>query len=500
MKKEQSLKVNSIIIMISSVIKLFLPLITFPYLTRVIEKEGMGRTSFVSAFSGYFIFLASLGMAVYARREIANIRNNKEKVEKLIGEMLFFRITMAVFVVSLYLAILILTGKFYFDAKIYIFGAILIFITDLGLDWVFEGMEEYIFLNIRALLFQIGVVIALVTIIKEKNDYPLVTAITGSTIILGGIMNYSILIKRKIITKNIFKNIEVKKHIKPIVIIGMTNFVTVLYLYLDINMLEWVLTGTTVKTKVATELVSESVGIYSAGIRLNKIVITALMSLSGIMMVRLSKLRGENNTEKEKSTTNSWIDFIYLTSIPAMIGMYILAEGIIILLAGEGFREAVNVSKILIPTIFLSCMINFAGTQLIVKKEEKAIFKILAIGVSLAVILNYLFIKKYTYNGAAIGMTIASTIILGMHLAYILKKKYLELKDIITINLVKIVIGSIVMGIIVSCVRNIITLKIEYETILSVIVGVSVYAVTMILFKENITQNIIVSLKKRISK
>jgi O-antigen/teichoic acid export membrane protein len=489
-KKEQSLKVNSIIIMISNIIKLFLPMITFPYLTRVIEKEGMGRTSFISAFCGYFIFLASLGMSIYARREIANVKNDGDKVEKLIGEMLFFRIGMSLLVLVVYFAILILTGKFLLDIKIYIYGAMLIFLTDIGLDWVFEGMEEYIFLNIRGLIFQIMVIIAMLNLIKEKNDYHLVTAITVASMIAGGAVNYAILIKRKIITKNIilniFRGIEIKKHIKPIIIIGMTNFVIVIYMYLDINMLEWVQGS----LKISANIISENVGIYSAGIRLNKIVITALMSLSGIMMVRLSKLNGEKNEEKEKETTKKWLEFIYLTSIPAMVGMYILAEEIIVILAGKGFYDAVLVSKILIPTIFISCMINFAGTQLLVKKKEKVTFKILGIGIIFAIILNYIMIKRYTYNGAAVGMTLSSAVILFLHLGYIIKKRYLLLKDLLSFNLLKIVTGSLLMGVIVKTVRVILNLEMGYETVISVFTGIVIYGVMMIVLKENLSYSI----------
>ncbi len=83
----ESIKKNSIMVLIRNMAFMVFPLITFPYLSRILGPEGMGKINFASSFSNYFAMVASLGIPMYGAREIARVRDNKEEVNKAFNEI-----------------------------------------------------------------------------------------------------------------------------------------------------------------------------------------------------------------------------------------------------------------------------------------------------------------------------------------------------------------------------------------------------------------------------
>ncbi|MGX6591146.1 flippase [Cetobacterium ceti] len=475
MKKINLIKNNIIFNVLNIISGLLFTIIIFPYISRVLNPSGVGKVTFINSISLYFLMFASLGIPLYGIREVAKVRDNLEKMQKIVSEIFIINLLMTIFISCIYYLLIFLgiLGKELILLKIMGFNILFTFI---GIEWFFQGIEEYEYISKRSILFKVISLILIFLFVKKKEDYIIYGLISVFAVVGSNFCNFY---KLRNYIKITIKNLNLKKHIKPILLIFSMNIAISIYTNLDNVMLGY----------KSTEA---SVGLYSSGIKLVKLVIGIVTSLGAVLLPRISNYI-ENNLEKElKDILNKTFKILLLLAFPCIIGLYLSAKEIILIFSGKEFIEAIVTMKILTPIIIFIGLSNFIGIQVLYPRgEEKKVLISVVVGAITNFGLNWIFIPKYAQNGAALSTTIAEGLVLLVQI--ILGYKYLNFIKL-NFELFKGIIASVLMGfVIMLCDID----NIYYNLILKIILGGIIYTGTLLILKEELIYEALSKVIKR---
>ena len=144
MKTNKSLKINFIMNCILTCSAYIFPLITFPYISRVLQASGNGKINFANSIVSYFVMFASLGIPVYGVRACASVRKNKKELSKTVQELLILNIIMCfITYIVLFNCVFLIDKMYEYKELIFIFSSTLI-LNCIGVEWLYKALEEYI--------------------------------------------------------------------------------------------------------------------------------------------------------------------------------------------------------------------------------------------------------------------------------------------------------------------------------------------------------------------
>lgn len=471
MLKIKSLKLNFIMNFIRVLLNSLFPLITFPYISRILLADGVGKVSFAQGVTNYFMLLSSLGIGVYGIRAVAKVRDDKDKLSQLVYEMLVILLIMSSIVLVGFLFFIFTNSKAESEIELFLLMGSTIIFTNIGVEWFYQGIEDYKYITTRSIIFKIISLILLFFTVKTEEHYLRYAAILIISITGSGILNF-INLRKHISLKNIQIKFNIKKHIRPILIAFSFILATSIYVNLDTVMLGYMVGD-------------RSVGLYTASIRVTKIVVTLVTAFGGVLIPRISYYY-ENDLKNElERVLNLSANINFLLGIPSMLGLFILAPDIIRVFAGNDFGDSVLTMRLLLPLIFFLGFSNLIGMQLLYPfgQERKVLISVL-IGALVNLFLNVLLIPYYQHFGAAFSTMIAEGTVLLVQI--ILSKDLLKFIKV-GANVFKILLSSLIMGGVVLIVQNL-SLTSTINIIISMIVGVLVYILSLIVLKEdNIT-------------
>ena len=216
MAKQKSLKINFIMNAILTMSSFIFPLITFPYVSRVLMPAGMGKVNFATSVINYFSMIAQLGIPTYGIRACAIVRDDREKLTRTAHELLIINIVMSIIsYLGLFLA-LAFVPRLQSEHTLYIIVSFTIILTTIGMEWLYKALEQYTYITVRSLIFKAISVVAMLLLIHSKDDYLLYGAITIFAASASNILNF-INIHRYIGLKPV-GNYNIKRHLKPVLV------------------------------------------------------------------------------------------------------------------------------------------------------------------------------------------------------------------------------------------------------------------------------------------
>lgn len=461
-----SIKKNFIINGIKIFFNLIFPIVTFPYISRVLGPTGIGKIAFATSITNYFLLFTNLGIPLYGIREIARVRENRLKLSKSFSEILFLNlittiIGMIVFIIFFQLK---LFGN---DIKLFQIMSLNIIFTFIGVEWYFQGMENYTYITKRSIIFKIISIILMFIFVNKKEDIVIYAGILVFALVGANILNF-FKVKKEILIS--FKNLNIKKHLKPILTIFSMNIAISIYTNLDSVMLGY-------------RSNEYSLGIYSASSKMIHLVLGIVTSLGAVLLPRISNYIINKQEKELKEILENTLTFLLALSIPCVIGIILTADEIIKIFSGNEFIEAVKTMRILSPVIFFIAFSNFLGIQILYPRgEEKKVLYSVIVGAIINFSLNWILIPKYAENGAAVATVIAEGFVLLTQI--FLGYKYLKFK-IFTFENLKVILVSIFMGIGLLLMTNYYTEKsIIISLLLKIIVGILIYIISLVILKE----------------
>ena len=391
-------KKNYFFNVILSVSNILFPILTIPYVSRILGPEGMGKVQFVNSFTQYFILLAALGIPIYGTREIAKLKNNKNEIKSLFTSLLIINFFTVLLLSFIYFILIFNNDILHADFYFFFISSFALILSIFNVDWFYAGLEKYKFITIRSLLVKLFFLIILFLFVKTKIDLKIyLITIVGSTV-LNNIWN--IVLAREYITILNVNFIYIKKHFKPLLYIFSSIVAASVYSTIDTIFLGFI--------KGFSD-----VAFYGAASRLIKMTIPILTSLSPVLLPMLSIAHQEKDYDKIKHFAKKSFDFVILLSIPMTFGLFILAPELIRLMSGIEFEPSILSMRIMSPIVVIISFSTVWVLQILTpagKDFEIAISVIL--GLVFSIIMNILLIPKYGYIGATISNTIAELLVM----------------------------------------------------------------------------------------
>lgn len=463
----KSLKVNSILNAVRMLLTVLVPLITFPYTSRIFMTDGNGEISFVQSVVQIFTLFASLGIYSYGLREGTKVRNNKKEFSKLVLEIFLINLVTTILTYVVFIISINLYSPFVSTKWLFLINGISIGFTALGLDWVFGVYEDYIYITLRQIMIQIFVVIGMLIFVHTEDDIFIWMTILTISSVGSNIFNF--LYARKyvdykwIITSK--TKPAIKRHIKPIIILFSTTLAAKVYSNVD-----------TILLGIQTS--SHNVGLYTAAVKMNSILITMFSAMSPVFMPRLTQHINKGDIGNYYILISKIFRMIISVCIPTVIGLEMISGEIISVLAGPAFMDAVITMRILSPIVLIcSCSNILYYNVLIPVGKENYVLNCTLINAVVNLIISLILIPFFKENGATVGSLISEIIALVVALLYC-KKVDKHIFDIIP-QIFNYVLGGV--GVVLCCLATRYVFKNEI-LILIVSVMSSIVAYVLILY------------------
>lgn len=468
---KKSLKKNAVLNIIRTTCAIIYPIITFPYASRILLPDGIGKVNFANSVISYFVLIAGLGIGTYGTREAAKIREDKIALSNLVKELFTINILSTLVAYFLLGFSLYLIPSFQTYRTLLLVSSITILFTTIGFDWVYSALEEYGYITLRTIIFQCISIGLLFLLVKTKEDYVAYLGIGVISSVGANILNCIHL--RKYITIKTGYTLQLKRHLKPIFILFATSLAASIFTVLDTSMLGF-LTNTT------------EVGYYTAAIKIIRMVRDLFPAIFGVLFARISFYVANTETVKLKDLTERTIVFIFTFSLPAIIGLILLMEPIILIFCGSSFHKSIIIGQILSPLIIISACSGFLGGQLLISYRKDKIYLLSMITAAVSnIILNSILIPALGAVGAGLATLIAELSIVIIDIIFL--RDFLKQLNNMINSFIQPLFASLLMGGTIFFITNILNLNPFLQIIISIILGAGIYFSFLILIKNKFT-------------
>ena len=436
--ESKSLGRNIILNGFRNILNLLFPLVTFPYISRVLGVEEIGKYNFAQSAISYFLLIAGLGISSYAVREGAKYRNRKETFNIFASEILLCNVMSTIIAYIALFVCLYNIKKFKTYSCLMILFSIQIIFTTIGVEWVYSIYEEYEYITIRSIVFKIISIILILVFVRDQGDVNTYAAITVFSSVGSNFMNL-------IHSKTYFKIVKIHlkdclKHVKPILIIFASNIAIMIYVYSDTTMLGFITSD-------------YEVGIYSVSVKIYNMIKNLLSSILIVSIPRLSMFYGNDLKEDFKKTTQKVYDTLTTLILPAVVGLFCASRQLVLITSGYSYVSAETSLRILCIALFFCIYGWFFGQCILMPaKKEKIILFATCISAGVNIGLNFILMPIWKENAAAFTTAIAELVMFIICMFY--GHRVTEIK-IWTKNTISVIVGCILIVCVCSLILRI---------------------------------------------
>lgn len=463
---------NYIYNILYQIAKNVLSIVIVPYVLGTLGESVLGISDFASNIASWFILFGVLGVNIYGNREIAKVRDDKEKLSRTFFEILFMQIcnmAIALLFFALYSKYLVTNNNI-----IYYLTCLTIIANAIDISWFYFGVEYFKIVSIRNIVIKALGVALIMLFVKKPEDLWLYVVINAGGDLLGNIAMFFGL--KNYIHKTSFSIKEAYKH----------HFISTFILFIPTiannvyNLLDQTMLGFLIEDK-------GEVALYKTAHSFVKMFLYFTTSLGAAMLPRIA-----NTFYKEKDYTevNNYINksfkYTLCIAIPMMCGFFFVAPYFVPWYLPKQ-QSIILLIQVSCPIILLISISNVLGYQFLIPTGHNKEYTIsLVIGAVTNAIANYILIPRYYGVGAAIGSVIAEFVVMFTQFIFVKGKLILHVFK----NFIKYVIAAALMSFIVVILGNYLGPSI-ITNIFQALLGMATYAITLIILKEEIIKNII---------
>ena len=460
----KSIKKNYLYNLAFQILAIILPIITAPYLARVLGVEGVGTSAYTLSIVAYFILIANLGIASFGQREIAMYQDDKKKYSKIFWNLMAFRMVAGVVTTIAYLVLILLANRYQV-----IYGILIINLLAniFDISWFYQGLEEYKFISIRNILVKLLFTISIFVFVKTPDDLNLYMLLNGLSLAISTFALWTRLPKD--IDKPSFKSIKPFKYFKDTLIYFLPQVATTIYTVLDRTMLGLMTDGQVEN------------GYYEQSYKIIQVALAVVTSLNLVMAPRIAFLYKKNNIQEIKERLRKSMRFVGLLAVPITFGIAAVASSLVPWFFGEGYEKVSDLLPIFAPIVLIIAFSNCLGGQCLTPcgmRLQSAIA--LWVGAALNLVCNLLLIPKMGSFGATIGSLVAEGTITVLY--FWLSKKYVSVKNTFS-DYIKYVIAGAIMYFVVVFVKGFFPPTILY-TAIEAAIGCVVYGLILIILQD----------------
>ena len=366
-------------------------LIVFPYVSRCLGVELMGKTSFAINVVAYFSLFALLGAATVGVREIAICNGDFEKRSKVFSSVMVVIGVLTGISLILMSVSIFLISRFQEYGTLLLIGSFSLVFTSLQIEWLYQGVEKFDYIAKRTIFIRILYCISIFLFVHDKEDFLIYYILTVGIVVVNGFIN---LIYSRNYVHFSFKNVEFKKYLKPVAMYGVNKILISMYTTFNVMFLGLACNDI-------------EVGFYSTANKLFAILLGVISAFTSVILPRMASLAANNNVEKINDNISKSFSLIFSVSLPICIGGMLLSPQIFDILAGPGYEGAILPMQII--------------------KKDKAVLLASVIGAATAVLFNIIFVDKLGAIGSALVLLCSEICSDIFAFGYAIKKKILTL-------------------------------------------------------------------------
>lgn len=400
----KNIKVNAILNVIYTLVNMLFPLLTYPYISRILGATNLGKVNFFISVANYAILFASLGLNTYGIRAIAKVRDDKMKLAKTTKELITLNMYITIVVMIIYISLAVLVSKFRSNVPLVVINGIWIITTPLGMNWLYSGLEQYTYITKRTVFFKIVSLILIFVFVRTSSDYTNYAAILVFANVGAYFLNY--LNANRIVPKYYKRDLEYKKHLKPTLILFASALAISVYTNLDMIMLGFIRGD-------------KQVGLYTVAVKAQTVLLSIVNALSTVLLPRLSFYISQKRIKEFNRILRKSIAVILLLTISLSAFFIIVAPECIAILGGKGYEGAILSMQILMPILVISGFSNITGNQILIPQgKDVAFMKAVISGAVVAFLCNLILMEKYGAVGGSIATLIAEMTQMSIQVYY----------------------------------------------------------------------------------
>lgn len=488
--KKHGLKVNFVFNFISQILTLIIPLITTPYLSRVLHETGNGQYSFSVSIITYFILFANLGFDIYGQRQVAAYQNDKENKSKIFWELFILKsITTAISLVILYsVAFSVGFGEKY--TNLILLLSIQVVAIPFDIQFLFRGDEDFQSIAVRQIIMKVICLICIFIFIKAETDTWIYTLIMSVSVIASNFAIWLTAFKHIGFVK--LKSLSLLRHLKPTILIFLPTLAVTVYSVFDRTMIGLLAANPDYDN-----------GCYEQAYKINSVALLSVTIISSVMISRNAHDYANGDIEAVRRHLYLASNYVWMIGIPLIVGFAVMSDNLCSWFLGEGYAEVPLLLQIMSVRFVVSGLGVVFGDQLfIAMKKEKYPTIAATIAAVLNVGLNYFMIQQYGAVGAAIATAICEFTVTFILAIFVVKGKHLSISKVLALCW-KYLISAAIMSVPIYFMNRYLPYRV-WTFLLTMAVGIIVYVILLLILRDKFfisnVKNVFNSIKNKINK
>lgn len=457
------------------------PLITAPYVSRVLKPDGVGIYSYTTTIATAFALFAALGVNTYGQREIAYKQGDKEGQSIIFWELFLARLFSTALVGIVYLLFCLAYSQY---NEYLILQSLIVFATMLDISWFFQGIEEFRIIAIRNAIIKLVTIVLIFILVKSQADLSAYILI-NSVSIFGSYLLFFLNLNKYII-KIDYKKLHPLRHTRGIIEFFIPLMATQLYSQLDKIML-----GAIASSSVEN-------GYYEQSRKIVSILIMVITSINTVMFPRISNLYAQEKKDEIIGLYKKTYKLILMMVIPISVGIVFTSNNFVIWFFGDEYLSVAFLMKLSVILLLFMAIGNFVGMLYlspIGKQNQMTTVYLISAGIN--VIFNFWMIPMLQSIGAIIASIVAEIFSGSAQLFLLLKSEYkFNLLD----GVWKYISAGLVMGVGLYFLQRISPFIGITQTVLEVIVGATIYGLMLFLEREDNFMLVVNGFRKKLGR
>lgn len=398
--------------------KVLFPLITAPYVARILDPDGVGIFNFVNTYSSYFALFAVLGIPTYGIREIAKRRDDVKACGIFVSQMISIEIITTLLVSAFYVMSVFAFEQLNEQAVLFLIAGVSLYISPFKIEWFFSGREEFGYITFRSLIIKTVSVILLFVAVRDKDDLVNYVALNLFATIANEVWNYVRLLGLGVRPRFTLKGIG--SHVKPVSILFASSVAISVYAMLDTLMLGFLSSY-------------EETGYYNSAMHVVRALLPIATALSTVALPKMSVYMKSGDFRQINLLMTKSLGIVTFLAFPLMTGVIMVAPVFVPLFFGARFHGAILPMQIGAGLLAAIGLNNLNGVQILtgLAKDRQFLTSVTA-GAIVNFLLNSVLIPDYGAAGAAFASVTAETVILATNEFFVRKHtqvRILEFSD-----------------------------------------------------------------------
>lgn len=463
---KKNVKQNYIYNATFQIILLMIPLITMPYVSRVLGADNIGQYSYATSIVTYFVVAATFGSTIFGQKTIAFYRDNQEKMSESFWNVLGFRMISGIVFFIIYI-VYIVTFEQLTLLKILVSLNVINVIVDVS--WFYQGIEEFKCSIFRSVIIKVISLICIYVFVKTSDDTWIYTLSYCASMVVGNIILW-IPLRKYILSP---KRIRPLANLKDMFMVFIPTIASQVYTVLDKSMIGWI-TGSDYAN-----------GCYEQSERLVRAALTMVTAVGAVVLPRVANLYKKGEIVQAREYVYKAYRVVWALGFPLMFGTISIASVLIPIYLGSGYDLSIILLQIFSFLIIFVSLSYVTGISYLTPTNQQNVY---TFAVIVAAVLNfgvnYYMIPKFGAIGAAIASVLAECTGVVVQIGYCIYKRQMEIKKIFGTSW-KYFASGMLMYVFVSVCKDMVPITI-WSLLLLVFVGMIIYLLGLFIFQDDL--------------